>query len=72
MLSLSGQFKKPLTEAPVLAFPHFDRQAGTMVLQTDASGVGLGAVLEQEGYVIGYASSTLSRSESNYRESVWP
>ena len=46
--------------------PRFDRQAGTMVLQTDASGVGLGAVLEQEGHVIGYASRTLSRSESNY------
>ena len=58
--------KKRLTEAPVLAFPRFDRQAGTMVLQTDASGVGLGAVLEQEGHVIGYASRTLSRSESNY------
>ena len=58
--------KKRLTEAPVLAFPCFDRQAGTMVLQTDASGVGLGAVLEQEGHVIGYASRTLSRSESNY------
>ena len=55
-----------LTEAPVLAFPRFDRQAGTMILQTDASGVGLGAVLEQEGHVIGYASRTLSRSESNY------
>ena len=58
--------QKRLTEAPVLAFPRFDRQAGTMVLQTDASGVGLGAVLEQEGHVIGYASRTLSRSESNY------
>ena len=55
-----------LTEAPVLAFPRFDRQAGIMILQTDASGVGLGAVLEQEGHVIGYASRTLSRSESNY------
>ena len=52
--------KKRLTEAPVLAFPRFDRQAGTMVLQTDASGVGLGAVLEQERHVIGYASRTLS------------
>ena len=40
--------KNRLTQAPVLAFPCFDRQAGTMILQTDASGVGLGAVLEQK------------------------
>ena len=37
-----------------------------MIVQTDASVVRLGAVLEQEGHVIGYASHTLSRSESNY------
>ena len=38
----------------------------TMVLQTDASNVGLGAVLEQEQQVIGYASRTLTRAEANY------
>ena len=33
--------KNRLIQAPVLAFPRFDRYAGTMILQTDASGVGL-------------------------------
>ena len=36
------------------------------MLQTDASAVGLGAVLEQGGHVIAYASQTLTKSESNY------
>ena len=32
----------------------------------DASAVGLGAMLEQGGHVIAYASHTLIKSESNY------
>ena len=36
------------TEAPVLEYPRLDKHASTMVLQTDASNVGLGAVLEQD------------------------
>jgi len=36
------------------------------VLQTDASAIGLGAVSEQGGHVIAYASQTLTKSESNY------
>ena len=43
-----------LTQASVLRFPRFDRQTGTMSLQTNASGVGLGVIL-----VIGYANCTL-------------
>ncbi|KAL5493310.1 hypothetical protein EMCRGX_G014468 [Ephydatia muelleri] len=42
------RLKASLTEAPVLAYPRFDKLASTMVLQTDASNVGLGAVLEQD------------------------
>ena len=45
-----------------MAFPRYDMQASRMILQTDASA---GAVLEQEGHVIGHASHTPSRAESN-------
>ena len=58
--------KNKLTEAPILVHPKFDKQASTIILQTDASAIGLGAVLEQEGHVIAYASRTLSTSECNY------
>ena len=60
------RLKACLTEAPVLAYPSFRKQASTMVLQTDASNVGLGAVLEQDQRVIGYASRTLTKAEANY------
>ena len=60
--------KELLTEAPVLAFPRFDR---SFVLQTDASGKGLGAVMAQQqpdGMVrpIAYTSRTLQAHEKNY------
>ena len=44
-----------LTQAPIL-----------IVLQTDASAVGLGAVLEQGGRVMAYASRALTQSEKQY------
>ena len=53
------RLKACLTEAPVLAYPRFDKHASPMVLQTDASNIGLGAVLEQDQRVVGYASRTL-------------
>ena len=55
-----------LTEAPVLAYPSFSFNASGFVLQTDASAVGLGAVLEQDGHPIAYASRSLTSSERNY------
>jgi len=55
-----------LTQAPVLAYPCFDHQASEFSLQTDASSVGLGAVLEQDGHVIAYASRSLTASERQY------
>ena len=60
--------KRALTEAPVLAYPKFGQP---FLLETDASGVGLGAVLSQvqeDGTTrpIAYASRTLQKHERNY------
>ncbi|KAL5503413.1 hypothetical protein EMCRGX_G010361, partial [Ephydatia muelleri] len=58
--------KQHLVQAPILAYPRFDQDAGTFVLQADASAIGLGAVLEQDGHVIAYASRSLNKSEQQY------
>ena len=60
--------KDRLTTPPVLAYPCFTKP---FVLHTDASGLGLGAVLEQEQedgrlHPVSYASRTLSKHESRY------
>uniref|UniRef100_A0A5S6Q0K7 Integrase catalytic domain-containing protein n=1 Tax=Trichuris muris TaxID=70415 RepID=A0A5S6Q0K7_TRIMR len=52
-----------LTSPPVLANPCFEKEFD---LFTDASDAGLGAVLEQEGRVIAYASRALNRAEKNF------
>ena len=60
--------KKLLTSAPVLSFPHFEKP---FILETDASGAGLGAVLAQKQdddsiRPIAYASRSLQAHERNY------
>ena len=58
--------KTKLVQAPVLAYPQFDRTSPVFVLQTDASSVGVGAILEQGGRVIAYASRALNQAEKQY------
>ena len=58
--------KDKLTHAPILSFPQFTPDAPLFSLQTDASTVGLGAVLEQGGHVIAYVSCALTQSEKQY------
>ena len=61
-----NRLKASLSGAPVLAFPVFGKDASAFVVQTDASAIGLGAVLEQNGKVIAYASRVLTKPEKNY------
>ena len=61
------ELKARLTATPILALP---RDEGQYILDVDASGEGLGAVLSQvqadEEKVIGYASRLCNRAEANY------
>ena len=61
-----SQSKEALTSTPILHYPNFGSDAGPFVLQSDASATGLGAILEQDGHVIAYASWVLSNSEKQY------
>lgn len=53
--------KQKLVQAPVLGYPNLSQNASPFILQMDASASGLGAVLEQDGRVMGYASRTLNQ-----------
>ncbi|KAG8474862.1 hypothetical protein CXB51_031586 [Gossypium anomalum] len=57
------KLKKVLTEAPVLIQPESGKD---FTVYTDASHVGLGCVLMQEGKVVAYASRQLKPHEGNY------
>jgi hypothetical protein len=62
------RLKLALISAPVLTYPDFDKP---FIIFTDASKIGLGAVLAQrkedgKEYVIAYASKILLPAEKNY------
>ena len=57
------QLKKILVEAPVLTQPTSGRE---YAMYSDASKIGLGCVLMQDGKVVAYASSQLKPHEHNY------
>ena len=55
--------KKKLIQAHVLAYPKLGANANTFTLETDASAVGIVAVLEQD---VAYVSRALKKAEKNY------
>ncbi|GFX54137.1 retrovirus-related Pol polyprotein from transposon 17.6 [Trichonephila clavipes] len=57
------KIKQALTEAPVLQLPNFTEQFN---LFTDASGVGIGAMLNQNHRPIAFVTRTLNKAERNY------
>ena len=57
--------QKPVTEAPMLAFYNTQDE---LTIQCDASRIGLGAALMQNGRPIAYASRALTYTETRYAQ----
>lgn len=57
------KLKNMITSYPILRYPDFKRQ---FELVTDASDFAIGAVLQQGGHPVGFASRTLNDHEINY------
>ncbi|KAK1601962.1 hypothetical protein QYE76_027067 [Lolium multiflorum] len=57
------ELKKRLTEAPLLALPDFSK---TFEIECDASGLGIGGVLMQNGKPVAYYSEKLDGARLNY------
>lgn len=56
------ELKKALCSTPVLALPQFDK---SFVVETDACGSGIGAVLMQDGHPLAYISRHLKGKQLN-------
>ena len=62
----SLSLKEKLIQAPVLAYPKLGANASIFTLETDASAVSIGVVLEQDGHPVAYVSRALKKAEENY------
>ncbi|XP_031482769.1 uncharacterized protein LOC116252561 [Nymphaea colorata] len=56
------QLKAALISAPVLTLPNFDKE---FTIETDASDVGVGPVLSQEGHPVAYMSKALKDGQAS-------